>query len=58
MIVDGKSEKNVNTKPTLYENVRVWAAAPVDVGGYYPTANARIKNLVYKQKGEWHIFGK
>ena len=47
MIVDGKSEKNVNTKPTLYENVRVWAAAPVR--DYYPTANARIKNLEYNQ---------
>ena len=53
IIVDGKSEKNVNTKPTLYKNVKVWAAAPER--DYYPTANARIKNLEYNQKGEWHI---
>ena len=46
MIVDGKSAvKTANTKPTLYENVKVWAAQ----GKYYPASDARIKDLEYEQ---------
>ena len=52
MIVDGKSAvKTANTKPTLYENVKVWAAQ----GKYYPASDARIKHLEYENKGK-HLF--
>ena len=45
MIVDGKSLANIeNTKPTLYDNVEVWAAQ----GKYYPVSKARIKELQYE----------
>ena len=46
MIVDGDSEKIVNTSPISYQNVKVWAAT---TGEIYPFANARIKNLWFKQ---------
>ena len=46
IIVDGKSEKIVNTKPISYKNVKVWAAS---TGKIYPIANARIKNFLFKQ---------
>ena len=48
MIIDGKSEKIVNTKPTSYKNVKVWAAQ----GKYYPTANVNVKNLLFEQRGK------
>ena len=45
VIVDGKSlAKTENTKPTLYENVKVWAAQ----GKYYPASKARIKELEFE----------
>ena len=49
MIVDGKSVKTVNVKPISYKNVTVWAAT---TGEIYPIANARIKNLFFKQNGK------
>ena len=49
MIIDGKSIlRTFNTRPTNYENVKVWAAQ----GKYYPVANARIKDFEYEQKGK------
>ena len=48
--MDGKSvAKTQNTKPTLYENVEVWAAQ----GKYYPVSKARIKELEYEQKSKY-----
>ena len=50
MIVDGKSAvKTANTKPTLYENVKVWAAQ----GKYYPASDARIKEFEYENKSKF-----
>ena len=47
VIIDGKSVwKTINSKPTHYENVKVWAAQ----GQFYPVSNARIKNLVYEHE--------
>ena len=44
-IVNGRSVvKTQNTKPTLYKNVKVWAAQ----GKFYPAANARIRKLEYE----------
>ena len=40
--------KPKSTKPTNYENVKVWAAQ----GKSYPAANARIKDFEYEQKGK------
>ena len=50
MVINGKSEKIVNTNPTSYENVKVWAAPSTEK--YYPTAKARIRNLVFEQMGK------
>ena len=47
MIIDGKSEKIVNTRPTSYKNVKVWAA-----GKHYPTANVNVRNLLFQQMGK------
>ena len=48
-IVDGKSVvKTQNTKPTVYENVKVW----VSQGKYHPVANARIKDFKYESKSK------
>ena len=53
MIVDGKSEvKTKNTKPTLYENVKVWTAQ----GKYYPVSKARLKELKYEKKSKYKLF--
>ena len=50
VIVGGESVvKNHNTKPTLYENVKVWAL----LGKYYPASNAKIKKLEYKQNSKY-----
>ena len=50
VIVDGKSAvKTTNTKPTIYENVKVWAAQ----GKYYPVSDARIKDLEYENKSKY-----
>ncbi len=40
--------KTQNTKPTLYENVKVWVAQ----GKHYPVANARIKDFKYEPKSK------
>ena len=45
MIVDGESEKIVNTDPISYQNVKVWAATTEKI---FPLANARIKNLEFR----------
>merc|ERR1712227_1187510 len=52
MIIDGKSEKIVNTKPTSYQNVKVWAAQ----GKYYPTANVNVQNLLFDQRDYVKVF--
>ena len=52
MIVDGKSEKIVNTKPISYKNVKVWAAS---TGEIYPNANARIRNLKFNDSEQYLI---
>ena len=50
MIVDGKSAvKTANTKPTLYENVKVWAAQ----GKHFAASNAKIKEFEYQQKSKF-----
>ena len=47
--MDGKSAaKTTNTKPTLYENVKVWVAQ----GKYYPASDARIKDFKYENKSK------
>ena len=50
VIVDGKSEKVENTNPLSYNNVTVWAARAGKMYPY-PTANAKIQNLLIKQNG-------
>ena len=47
LIIDGTIvKKNKNTKPTPYENVKVWVAE----AKHYPASKARIKELKYEQK--------
>jgi len=47
VIVDGKSAvKAENSEPTIYENVKVWAAQ----GKHFATSNAKIKEFEYQQK--------
>ena len=49
-LVNGKSVvKTVNTKPTIYKNVKIWAAQ----GKYYPVTNAKIKDLEYVSNGKF-----
>ena len=44
LTVDGLSvTKTHNTKPTIYEDVKVWATQ----GIHYPAANALIRELEY-----------
>ena len=44
LTVDGLSvTKNHNTKPTIYEDVKVWASQ----GIHYPASNALIRELEY-----------
>ena len=38
--MDGERDKWENTKPTKWENVKVWVGDDI-----YPAANAKIKNL-------------
>ena len=40
--------KTKNTKPSVYDNVKVWAAQ----GKHYPATVARIKDFKYMTKGE------
>ena len=40
--------KTPNTKPTLYENVKVWVAQ----GKHHPVTNARIKDFKYESKSK------
>ena len=48
--MDGKSAvKTENSEPTIYENVKVWAAQ----GKHFPVTNARIKEFKYEQKGKY-----
>ena len=49
-LVNGKSVvKTVNMKPTIYKNVKVWAAQ----GKYYPVTAAKIKDLEYVSNGKF-----